>query len=118
MWRPIETAPRDGQPFKGRDVDGNLFICRWWTGQELADLADDGEATDWEHGFYEFVGENGEDGDLIDPTFWWDLLSWRQITRTALPNPPPLGEVAARSADGGGLTWQTTPTMQSARQSV
>ncbi len=39
-WQTIDTAPNDGTPIIGLLDDGQSFIMRWWTKEELADLED------------------------------------------------------------------------------
>ena len=64
-WQPIETAPRDGTVIQVRDVDGDLFTCRFWTGAQLSEYQDDGE--EWQAGWLT------EDIESVDPISWQSI---------------------------------------------
>jgi hypothetical protein len=69
-WESIDTAPRNGSPVRGRDRDGKVFICRWWSLSQLKDSKYHAIIQNGDHGWYEFIGEDGVDGDWVEPIFW------------------------------------------------
>jgi hypothetical protein len=73
MWKPIDTAPRDGSRINARDSDGCIFYCRWWSREHLANWDGASKPEEWEQGWYDYIGENGEDGETeVFPEFWFD----------------------------------------------
>ena len=36
-WFSMDDAPRDGTTIRGRDAAGNVFLCRWYSKEEVAE---------------------------------------------------------------------------------
>lgn len=79
MWKPIETAPRDGSEFLGYAAGvGKFDVCRW-------NANSINSFKQGERGCYETVQHDGEYGPEDDEFGYWDATHWMP-----LPNPPAL----------------------------
>jgi hypothetical protein len=52
-WHRIDSAPRDGTYIRGRDAEGNIFLCRWYTRQEIAEFFADDDVEGYDSGWYQ-----------------------------------------------------------------
>ena len=73
MWRPMDTAPKDGSDFLAV-VNGARVICRWGKVSHVPI-----------YGWIDLVLSDVEDLDLCDPECWMPLPSLSSNTETRQP---------------------------------
>ncbi len=69
MWLSIDSAPRDHSIIRGQDIDGDVFLCRWWTKEQVAEYEDD-DPENWDSGWL----------DVNDPDVGYDPIYWQPIS--------------------------------------
>jgi hypothetical protein len=65
-WHDMSNAPRDGTYFRGRDDTGRIFLCRWYSREEIAEWNGSDTPEEWDPGFY----ENDDDDEGVEPSLW------------------------------------------------
>ena len=71
FWNSIDSAPRDGSFIRGIDEEGSIFVCRWYSRDQIAEWSPSDNSKDLDPAWY----EGDEYDEELFPVSWQPLES-------------------------------------------